>query len=44
MQKLTASFENHWYGFAPATPEDWTAFRSGYQQTLKTASLLSDKS
>jgi Domain of unknown function (DUF4129) len=43
MQKLTASFENHWYGFAPATPEDWTAFRSGYQQTLKTASLLSDE-
>lgn len=40
MQKLTASFENHWYGFAPATPEDWTAFRSGYQQTLKTAELL----
>ncbi|HYG80970.1 MAG TPA: DUF4129 domain-containing protein [Pyrinomonadaceae bacterium] len=43
MQKLTASFENHWYGFAPATPEDWTAFRNGYQQTLKTASLLSDE-
>lgn len=43
MQKLTASFENHWYGFAPATPNDWTAFRSGYQQTLKTASLLSDE-
>ena len=43
MQKLTASFENHWYGFAPATPEDWTTFRSGYQQTLKTASLLSDE-
>lgn len=43
MQKLTASFENHWYGFAPATPDDWAAFRSGYQQTLKTASLLSEK-
>lgn len=43
MQKLTASFENHWYGFAPATPEDWTTFRSGYQQTLKTASLLSEQ-
>ncbi len=40
MQKLTASFENHWYGFAPATPDDWTTFRSGYQQTLKTAELL----
>jgi hypothetical protein len=43
MQKLTASFENHWYGFLPATPDDWTAFRSGYQQTLKTAALLSDE-
>ncbi|HKR00970.1 MAG TPA: DUF4129 domain-containing protein [Pyrinomonadaceae bacterium] len=43
MQKLTSSFENHWYGFVPATPEDWTAFRSNYQQTLKTASLLRDE-
>jgi hypothetical protein len=43
MQKLTASFENHWYGFAPATPEDWATFRTGYQQTVKTASLLSDE-
>jgi hypothetical protein len=43
MQKLTASFENHWYGFVPADAEDWTTFRSGYRQTLKTASLLSDK-
>ena len=42
MQKLTASFENHWYGFVPATPSDWSTFRSGYQQTLKTAALLSD--
>lgn len=43
MQKLTASFENHWYGAAPASADDWTTFRTGYQQTLKTASLLSDK-
>jgi hypothetical protein len=43
MQKLTASYENHWYGLVPATPNDWTTFRSGYQQTLKTASLLSDE-
>jgi Domain of unknown function (DUF4129) len=43
MQKLTASFENHWYGAAPATPNDWTTFRSGYQQTLKTAALLRDE-
>ena len=43
MQKLTSSFENHWYGFVPATTKDWTAFRTGYQQTMKTASLLSDE-
>jgi hypothetical protein len=43
MQKLTASFENHWYGFVPADAHDWTTFRSGYQQTLKTATLLSDE-
>jgi hypothetical protein len=43
MQKLTNSFENHWYGFTPATSDDWTAFRSGYQQTLKTAALLRDE-
>jgi hypothetical protein len=43
MQKLTASFENHWYGFVPADAQDWTTFRSGYQQTLKTATLLSDE-
>jgi hypothetical protein len=43
MQKLTNSFENHWYGFRPVTKNDWTSFRTGYQQTLKTASLLSDK-
>lgn len=43
MQKLTNSFENHWYGFVPTTANDWTAFRTGYQQTLKTASLLSDE-
>lgn len=43
MQKLTNSFENHWYGSTPVTNNDWTAFRTGYQRTLKTASLLSDK-
>jgi hypothetical protein len=35
LQRLTNSFENHWYGFAPATENDWAAFRSGYQQALK---------
>jgi hypothetical protein len=43
MQKLTNSFENHWYGSVPTTTNDWTAFRSGYQQTVKTASLLRDE-
>ncbi|HEX8846992.1 MAG TPA: DUF4129 domain-containing protein [Pyrinomonadaceae bacterium] len=35
MQKLTNSFEDHWYGFRQATIDDWAAFRSGYQQTLQ---------
>jgi hypothetical protein len=43
MQKLTASFENHWYGLVPATANDWTAFRSGYRQALQTAALLRDE-
>ena len=34
MQKLTNSFENHWYGFQQATPDDWTSFRSGYQKVI----------
>ena len=32
MKELTASFENHWYGFAPATEDDWKIFRSRYQK------------
>lgn len=32
MQQLTHSFENHWYGFVPATQNDWNAFRSGFQR------------
>lgn len=32
MQKLTNSFENHWYGFQQTTPDDWMAFRSGYEK------------
>jgi len=34
MQKLTNSFENHWYGFQQATPEDWTSFRTGFQKVI----------
>lgn len=34
MQKLTNSFENHWYGFQQATADDWTSFRAGYQRVM----------
>lgn len=34
MRKLTLSFEHHWYGFAPATEREWSAFRSGYQRAV----------
>jgi hypothetical protein len=34
MQQLTQSFENHWYGFVPATETDWNAFRSGFQKAV----------
>jgi hypothetical protein len=36
LQKLTNSFENHWYGFKQTTADDWTAFRSGYEKALRT--------
>lgn len=35
MRQLTDSFENHWYGFATPTQDDWAAFRAHYQQALK---------
>lgn len=35
MRQLTDSFENHWYGFATATPDDWAAFRARCRQALK---------
>jgi hypothetical protein len=35
MRQLTNSFENHWYGFATATPDDWAAFRARYHEALK---------
>ena len=34
MRKLTNTFENHWYGFAPATENEWNTFRSGYQRAV----------
>jgi hypothetical protein len=36
MRGLTDSFERHWYGFAEATENDWTNFRSGYRAALQT--------
>jgi hypothetical protein len=38
MRKLTTSFELHWYGLVPAGENDWNAFRSDYQKTLRTGS------
>ena len=35
MQMLTNSFENHWYGYAHGTENDWDAFRLHYEQALK---------
>lgn len=35
MQLLTNSFENHWYGFIPASMDDWNIFRAHYQQALE---------
>lgn len=35
MQHLTYSYESHWYGFTPATENDWQAFRAGYKQALR---------
>ncbi|HEX8650560.1 MAG TPA: DUF4129 domain-containing protein [Pyrinomonadaceae bacterium] len=35
MQQLTTSFENHWYGFAAATPDDWASFRARYYEALR---------
>ena len=36
MRGLTDSFERHWYGLAPATPNDWQDFRAGYLSALQT--------
>lgn len=34
MRPLTASFENHWYGFVPVGENDWLAFRQGYRKAV----------
>jgi hypothetical protein len=35
MRRLTNVFEHHWYGFAPASPNDWTNFRAGYEKAVR---------
>jgi type II secretory pathway component PulJ len=34
MKPMTASFENHWYGFIPATETDWQTFRARYRKAV----------
>jgi hypothetical protein len=34
---LTHTFERNWYGLNAARPEDWEAFREGYDRTMKEA-------
>ena len=36
LKRLTESFEEHWYGFAQATPNDWQDFRARYREALQT--------
>lgn len=36
LNRLTESFERHWYGFAQASPNDWQDFRAGYREALQT--------
>ena len=36
LQRLTESFERHWYGVAQATPNDWQDFRARYTEALQT--------
>jgi len=35
VKQLTDSFEQHWYGLASATENDWLAFRSAYNHALR---------
>ncbi len=36
LERLTETFEQHWYGLAQATPNDWQAFRARYLEALQT--------
>ena len=37
LKGLTDNFERNWYGIRAAAPEDWEAFREGYDRTLREA-------
>lgn len=34
MKPMTLSFEDHWYGFIPATETDWQDFRAHYRKAV----------
>jgi hypothetical protein len=36
LKRLTETFEQHWYGLAQATPNDWQDFRARYREALQT--------
>ncbi|MBD0370151.1 MAG: DUF4129 domain-containing protein [Pyrinomonadaceae bacterium] len=35
MKPMTASFENHWYGFTDPTESDWQDFRTRYKKAIQ---------
>lgn len=35
MRDLTFMFENHWYGLASASDEEWSAFRENYRRSTR---------
>lgn len=35
MKPMTASFENHWYGFTDPTEADWQDFRTHYRKAIQ---------
>jgi hypothetical protein len=41
LRGMTENFERNWYGIRTAKPEDWEAFRSTYDATLREAKIRS---
>lgn len=37
LRGLTDNFERNWYGIRASAPEDWDAFKNGYDRTLREA-------